>query len=217
MTGDGTVGRQGGGGVASLWSRGLRSPRRATSLLRICQYICIDTHDLVSNVPRMSAKSTQLQIRLTRAQKATLKRLARAARQDVSAYVLARALPEARVRFGEIVRVVRDDEQYRFGLAELNDLLAGLTPAQLRDAVAVAPPDLWGLSPTRQNYVAAMIEQACNRRSVPAPSWVQLVAPLDTPWFATSLRGLRLHLLRSAPVPFRRRNLFVDAGVGDRV
>ncbi len=165
----------------------------------------------------MNAKSAQLQIRVTPAQKAMLKRLARAAGQDVSAYVLARALPEARVRFGEIVRALRDDERYRFVLAELNDLLAGLAPAQFGAALADAPPELWSLSPHRQNYVAAMVEQASYRRGLPAPSWVGGIAPLEAPWFATSLGRLRLHLLRSAPAPFKRRNLFVDAGVGDRV
>jgi uncharacterized protein (DUF1778 family) len=169
------------------------------------------------DVAPMSAKSAQLQIRVTRAEKAMLKRLARAAGQDVSAYVLARALPDSRLRFGEIVRALRDDARYRFALAELNDLLAALSPAQLGDAVAGAPPELWALPSHRQNYVAAMVEQASYQRGLPAPSWVREIAPLEDPWFATSLRRLRLHLLRSAPVPFKRRNLFVDAGVGDRV
>lgn len=64
----------------------------------------------------MSTKSQQLQIRVTPGQKAQLKRLARGAGQDVSGYVLARALPEARLRFGEIIRALRDREGYRFAL-----------------------------------------------------------------------------------------------------
>lgn len=191
--------------------------RRSHSQRASSQYVCIDICRSAMDFASVNAKSAQLQIRVTPAQKAMLKRLARAAGQDVSAYVLARALPEARVRFGEIVRALRDDERYRFVLAELNDLLAGLTPAQLGAALADAPQELWSLSPHRQNYVAAMVEQASYRRGVPAPSWVGGIAPLEAPWFATSLRRLRLHLLRSAPVPFKRRNLFVDAGVGDRV
>jgi hypothetical protein len=43
------------------------------------------------------------------------------------------------------------------------------------------------------------------------------VPPLDEPHFATPLRGLRLHLLRASPVAFKRRNIFVDSSVGDRV
>ena len=165
----------------------------------------------------MSNKSQQLQIRVTPEQKAQLKRLARGAGQDVSGYVLSRTLPEARVRFGEIVRALRDPEDYRFALAELNDLLSALTRAQLPDAVAVAPPEMQDLSPFLRNYVAAMVEQACHQRKVPPPSWGRDVPPLGTPYFATPLRGLRLHLLRMAPAPFKRRNIFIDSGVGARV
>ncbi len=165
----------------------------------------------------MSTKSRQLQIRVTPYQKAALKRLARGADQDVSGYVLARALPEARLRFGEIIRVLRDGEDHRFALAELNDLLSGLTRAQLPDAVAVAPPEMRDLSSFLQNYVAAMVEQASYRRKVPVPSWGRGVPPLEAPYFATPLQSLRLHLLRAAPVPFKRRNIFVDSGVGARV
>ncbi len=165
----------------------------------------------------MSTKSQQLQIRVTPEQKAQLKRLARGAGQDVSGYVLARTLPEARMRFSEIIRALRDGENHRFALAELGDLLAGLTRAQLPDAVAVAPAKMRDLSPFLQNYVAAMVEQASHQREVPPPSWGRDVPPLEAPYFATSLRSLRLHLLRAAPTPFKRRNIFVDSGVGARV
>jgi hypothetical protein len=43
------------------------------------------------------------------------------------------------------------------------------------------------------------------------------VKPLERPWFASSLKSLRLHLLTASPPPFRRRNLFVDSTIGDRV
>jgi len=165
----------------------------------------------------MTSKCRQLQIRVTAAQKAALKRLARGAGQDVSAYVLSRALPDARVRFGEVIRALRDGEDHRFVLAELNDLLSGQTRAQLTDVVAVAPREMEGLPPRLQNYVAAMVEQAAYQRDVPPPSWVRDVVPLEEPYFAAPLRSLRLHLLRAAPVPFKRRNIFVDSGVGARV
>lgn len=165
----------------------------------------------------MSAKSQQLQIRVTPGQKAALKRLARSAGQDVSSYVLSRVLPDARIRFGEVVRALRDREDHRFALAELNDLLSGLTRAQLPDAVADAPPGLGDLSPLVRNYVSAMVEQAAHQRDVPAPTWVREVPPLAEPHFAAPLRSLRLHLLGAAPVPFKRRNIFVDSSVGARV
>lgn len=164
----------------------------------------------------MATKSTQLQIRVTPGQKAELKRLARHAGQDVSTYVLTRALPEARARFEELVHTFQEADR-RFVLAELNDLLASLTGAQLRHATAAPPPELGILSPLLQNYVAAMVEQAAEQRKVAAPGWTGEVPPLEVPYFATQLRSLRPYLLGVAPVPFKRRNIFVDAGVGARV
>lgn len=167
----------------------------------------------------MVTKSKQLQIRVTPREKATLKRLAAAAGQDLSSYVLSRALPRPALEFERLIRALgrhcRDGDERRLALAALNDLLAGLSPVELRDAIGDV--DLAGLSPFLRNYVAAMVEQAAHAAGVSPPAWTRSVAPLDAPWFATPLPGLRLHLLESSPVPFKRRNLFVDASVGDRV
>ncbi len=165
----------------------------------------------------MPRKTQQIQIRVTSTQKAALKRLSRAAGQGMSEYVLSRALPDPHVRFAGIVRALTTAGDHRFPLAELNDLLTEWSPDQLSQATSVPPPGIERLPPFLANYVAAMVEQASARRGVPPPDWVRDVPPLETPRFATSLPGLRLHLLRSSPVPFRRRNLFVDATVGDRV
>lgn len=62
-----------------------------------------------------------------------------------------------------------------------------------------------------------MVEQAAHKKSLAPPDWVRDIEPLSVPWFATPLSSLRMHLLRAAPVPFKRRNLFVDAAVGGRV
>lgn len=166
-------------------------------------------------IARMSAKSQHLQIRVTPQQKSMLKRLATAAGQDVSSYVLARALPPVRIRFEEILVLLDTGTDHRYALAELNDLLSALAPAELREAVAYA--DLAQLSPFLRNYVAAMVEQVCHLTRVPPPAWTAQVEPLELPYFAAPLKSLRLHLLRAAPVPFKRRNLFVDATLGDRV
>lgn len=160
-------------------------------------------------------KSDQIQIRVSPRQKAALKRLAALAKQDVSGYVLSRALPDARVRFGELVRALGDDDARRFALAELNDLLTDLARVELSATVASA--NLEGLAPLWSNYVAAMVEHAAWLKGVAAPAWVHDVPPLARPHFATTLRGLRLHLLRAAPVAFKRRNIFVDASLGARV
>ncbi|MGH7564408.1 MAG: plasmid mobilization protein [Gemmatimonadota bacterium] len=163
----------------------------------------------------MTTKSQQLQVRLTPAQKTALKRLARRAGLDVSSYVLSRVLPEARSRLDGILRALRREENQRFALAELNDFLHDLAPVQFGDAVAHV--ELEGLSSFLQNYVAAMVEQAANQKGQAPPPWVREVEPLEKPYFAAPFSSLRPHLLRAAPIAFKRRNIFVDSAVGDRV
>lgn len=160
-------------------------------------------------------KSQQLQIRVSTSQKAALKRHARLAGMDMSAYVLSRVLPEASAKVARAVGRLAGSDGHKFGLAELNDLLAALPGAAF--AEAVADVDVQKLSPFLQNYVTAMVEHAAHQKQVPAPAWATGVEPLETPYFAVTFPKLRMHLLRSAPVAFKRRNIFVDATVGDRV
>lgn len=160
-------------------------------------------------------KTQQLQIRVTPEQKAALTRLARRAGQDVSAFVLSRALPSAGLQFGEILSALGDPDRWRYALAALNDLLTELAPREVADLAGDTA--LEDLSPFLQNYVAAMVELAAHQKGVAPPAWVREVRPLETPHFATPLVALRLHLLRASPVPFKRRNLFIDSSVGDRV
>lgn len=165
------------------------------------------------------SKSEQLQIRVTASEKATLKRLARQAGRDVSTYVLARALPSHRLRFQALIHDLADEGERRYALAELSDLLARLTRSELSDTLdgAPAPAPVLELAPYWRNYVAAMVEQAAHRKNVPAPRWLSDIEPLTEPHFGTPLLSLRPYLMRVAPVPFRRRNIFVDSSVGDRV
>jgi hypothetical protein len=163
----------------------------------------------------MGRKTEQLQIRVTTAQKAALKRLARQAGQDVSRYVLSRILPEPRLRFARLLEALHEEERPGFVLAELNDFLTALASGELRGAVEHA--DLAGLSPYLKNYVAAMVETAAHRHNVAPPAWVRDIEPLVKPHFAAPLASLRLYLLRAAPVAFKRRNLFIGSTLGDRV
>lgn len=163
----------------------------------------------------MATRSEQLQIRLTPEQKASLRRKAKRAGQDLSSYVLSRVLPAGSERFSELVRAAADDTRRTYALAELNDLLSDLPGAQLEETTAGA--DLSGLSPLVRNYIAAMVEQAAHRSSVAAPAWVAEIEPLEEPHFAVPYASMRMYLLRAAPVAFKRRNLFVDASVDDRV
>ena len=161
-----------------------------------------------------AAKSSQLQVRVSPAEKSTIQRAARRAGMDVSAYVLARLLPALWRRFAELAKACRDPEGARFALAELNTWLAGLGAGELRDAVASPPA---GLTPYLANYVAAMVEVACAQRGVAPPAWTRSIAPLAEPVFGSALQSLRLYLLTHSPAPFRRRNIFIDASVGARI
>lgn len=163
----------------------------------------------------MPAKTQQLQIRVTPQQKAALKRQARAAGCDVSRYVLSRLVPEGPDRFAAILRALGSESDQRFAFAELHDFLNACAPMDFATAVAVAR--IGDLSAYAQNYVTAMVEQAAESKQIAPPLWVRDVVPLDAPRFVTPLKSLRMHLLRSAPVPFKRRNIFVDASVGARV
>lgn len=163
----------------------------------------------------MAAKSEFLQIRVTSAQKAELRRMAAAAHQDLSTFVLHRILAAPGARFRELVAALGDEDERPFAFSELNDVLATLSPESFRDSVP--SPDLRSLDRQTANYVAAMVEQAAALAGQAPPEWTREVEPLEEPWFATSLASLRPWLLANSPTAFRRRNLFVDAAVGDRV
>ncbi|MEW5918572.1 MAG: hypothetical protein AB1762_19375 [Gemmatimonadota bacterium] len=163
----------------------------------------------------MPGKTQQLQIRVTPRQKTALKRQAVAAGIDVSTYVLSRVLPSEVSRFADILRQLQVESQRKYALAELNELLSGSPAGTLSEAIASA--DVSSLSPFLQNYVAAMVEQAAELKHITPPAWLRDVAPLDHPHFATPLISLRMHLMRAAPVPFKRRNIFVDSSLGARV
>ena len=161
-----------------------------------------------------TAKSAQLQIRVSPAEKSAIQRNARRAGMDMSAYILARVLPASARRFQDLTEACRDSQGTRFALAELNSWLAGLGAGELHEAVRAAPPTL---APFLANYVTAMVEYACAQHGLVPPAWTRTIAPLAEPVFGSTLMSLRLQLLTHSPAPFRRRNIFIDATVGDRV
>lgn len=160
-------------------------------------------------------KTAQLQIRVSHRQKAAVQRAAQRAGMDMSCYVLSRVLSAAADRFQDCTRGCASASPPSFALAELNTLLSGLSGAELREAVAVAPTAT--LSPFLTNYVAAMVEYACARRALAAPAWTRAIEPLADPAFGSELQSLRLHLLTHSPPPFRRRNIFIDSSIGRQV
>jgi Protein of unknown function (DUF1778) len=161
-----------------------------------------------------NAKTEQLQIRVSRAEKAAIRRAAAQAGLDASTYVLRRVLPPPAAEFQRCTEACAGPEA-RFALAELNSLLAEFSAGELPTAVAEIPAA--GLSDYLRNYVAAMVEHACARRAVAVPGWVRAVKPLSEPVFGSELQSLRLHLLTQSPPAFRHRNIFIDSSVGERV
>ena len=99
-----------------------------------------------------------------------------------------------------------------YPLAELNDLL---TAAPADEIEKLPPPSI--ADPYRLNYVTAMVEMAAHRVGVVPPLWTAGVKPLDAPVFIDSSLSLRAHLMTASPPPFRRRNIFIDSSIGNRV
>lgn len=162
-----------------------------------------------------SAKRSQLQLRVSEAEKSAIRRAARRAGMDMSAYVLSRVLPGPAVAFQEALIALSGAAEPSFALAEIKSLLSGLTARELREAVAAAPQAT--LAPFLANSVAAMIETVCTTRGLPVPAWTRSIEALSAPVFGSALPSLRLYLLSHCPAPFRRRSIFIDSSVGEQV
>lgn len=135
---------------------------------------------------------------------------------DVSKWVLQQLFPTAGERFQHLCRSLDSaPEKRKYVFAELNDFLSQLSARELIATVRHAPSI--ELPTFEANYLTAMVEQASAGRRVSPPNWTRRIKPLEQPWFATNLKSLGLHLLTTSPPPFRRRNLFVDSSIGDRV
>ncbi len=160
-------------------------------------------------------KTSQIQLRVTPAQKKDLMRRARAEGMDLSSWMLGRLVPPVRPRLQALVRTLAAASTPSFAFAALHDLLAGLQRGDFKAATEELA--LSGVEPFRANYLAAMVEATAARLRVEPPAWVRQVEPLAAPWFPSTLASIRLHLLTSSPPPFRARNLFIDTSVGGRV
>ena len=163
----------------------------------------------------MASKTEQLQIRVTPEQKRAVKRLAREAGADVSSWVLAQVLPSEAGRFQELAARAADRARRRYALAELADWLGALPAAAF--ARAVSRPAGRSLDGETRNYLAGAIDLAAAGRGLAPPAWTGDVPVPRAPLFGSSRTSVRLHLLTRAPVALRRRNLFVDSSVDDRV
>lgn len=160
-------------------------------------------------------KSSQLQIRVSQAQKKAIAQQAKKAGMSMSDWVLKKVTEEDTNRFKTLTTELASGENSSFVLAELNDYLAQLDAKTLMAEITHVPDTR--LSPYLQNYIAAMVEQACALKNIAKPTWLADVVPLEKPHFISDFKKLRLHLLLNSPPPFRNRNIFIDSSLGDRV
>ena len=162
------------------------------------------------------SKNRQLQIRISSEDKARIQERAASAGMDVSNWVLNLVLPPVEREFQDLCRELSMRSHARsYILAEVQDLLERLNRKDFEHAVQHAPE--FSLPSFEANYLAAMIEHTAMYKEAVPPAWTNTVPALERPWFASSLKSLRLYLLTNSPAPFRRRNLFVDSSVGQRI
>ena len=162
------------------------------------------------------SKTHQLQVRVSAEDKALIRARAEDAGMDMSKWVLQQVLPPVERNFQTLCgELASRPEALSFTFAELQDWFRRLTGSEFIRAVRHAPEAR--LPPFEANYLAATVEHAAAIKRVDPPRWTATVRPLDAPWFASSLKSLRLHLLTRSPPPFRRRNLFIDSSVEQRV
>jgi hypothetical protein len=114
--------------------------------------------------------------------------------------------------FADLAREIARANRMSYPIAELNDLLTAATGPQVENLPRPEIED-----PYRLNYVTAMVELAAHRTGVVPPLWTASVTPLAEPAFIDRSLNLRAHLLTASPVPFRRRNIFIDTSLGGRV
>lgn len=160
-------------------------------------------------------KTLQLQIRIAPEDKAAIIRHAQKANMGISEWVLNKALPPGQQAFQGVLDELKKASNPKYALAELHDMLHSATGDEFELMVKESPQAR--LSPYLANYIAAMVEYAAEKKGKKAPIWTREIPSLETPVFGSELGSLKLHLLTHSPPPFRRRNLFIDSAVGERV
>jgi hypothetical protein len=161
-------------------------------------------------------KSSQLQIRVSPLEKKMLRQRAFRAGIGMSEYVLMCLFPPQKEAFLKLLHQLQVAKTIPYLLAEIHDWLQNLNPTEF-ETVFHQEISLFSLSLYLQNYLAAMIEEAALKKNASVPTWLKNIEPLTDPFFGSDLKSLRLHLLKNSPVPFRKRNIFIDSTLGDRV
>lgn len=161
-------------------------------------------------------KNSQLQLRVSEREKAAIRRAAQLAGLDVSSWVLSKITPpQLATRFRELVVELRRAKDPGYCLAEINSLLTKCNRAEFSETVRDC--DWSVLSPFLANYLAAMVETSAHKKHFSPPDWTHEILPSTAPYLASQLISLRTYLLVNSPPAFRRRNIFIDATIGDQV
>jgi hypothetical protein len=158
----------------------------------------------------VGGRTSQLQIRVSPEQKATLKRLAAVAGLNVSQYVLMRALPRDGDELIDALDRLRKGRDEGTALAALARILPGLDPEDLH--ASLGGSNLHAMPAPTQNRVAALVEWVAGARGIEPPVWTAAVRPLPKPHFRWHLESLRPYQARATRPTYKRRNLF-DPGL----
>lgn len=161
-------------------------------------------------------KNSQLQIRVSEAQKKSIQQAAGLENRDISSWVLGKLFKSFRVQFLEKINLLFEKPSERkYLLADLADFLTHLDSEGLREVLQTA----WFAhqDPFLSNYIAAMLEFCAHQHQIPSGNTLSAIEPLNRPYFGTDLKNLRLYLLQASPPPFRARNIFIDTSLGGRV
>ena len=161
------------------------------------------------------SKSLQLQIRVSPREKETIARYAKMTKMGMSEWILSKVLPPGQRAFQGLLAQLNAASNPKYILAQIHDMLNAAGGDEF-ELMVTQPPGA-ALADYLANYVAAMIEYTAVQKGRKAPSWTRQVPPLEVPVFGSDFKSLRLYLLTHSPPPFRRRNIFIDAAVGQRV
>ena len=163
-------------------------------------------------------KTNFLQIRVTPNEKAIIERQAEARNQGVSQWILSQLIAKPLREFEDLMTSLENSGEVlsqRLIFAAVHDFLMNLGAGNFSRVFENNP--LSKLDSEKANVVAAMIETFAHQKNLTPPSWLAAIAPLAKPKFFTQLESLRTYSLIHSPPIFRRRNLFVDGTLGDRV
>ncbi|HET9690949.1 MAG TPA: hypothetical protein VFP61_07330 [Acidimicrobiales bacterium] len=80
------------------------------------------------------------------------------------------------------------------------------------EALVAAPPATTG-DHRFDALVAAVVEHACTKRSMPSPAWVNEPHRfLSTWWFMSEMPSLHADAIVHSPISFARRGVFITSG-----